>query len=587
MSTASDIFTPQSLTIKQLFNNADALYQIPRYQRPYKWTDEQVDKLWDDITEAYDNQTESYFLGSIITAAPKDNSSYRDIVDGQQRLTTLMILFTVVRDLCPDLNASEGADPQVVKQRVIKQAIIADEEFNRLKLYTHIQHQTDFEQLIVLADTSKIEKPKKAQLQQDDSPKYKFLNTAAIFKTKIAEKSPAYIGGLMNYLFNAVRVIRIDCSSKEFAIKLFQVLNDRGLDLNASDLIKSNLIQAIESKYKDHPDLLQIKENHFMQEWNAIEQTIAPFDDHLNDVFVLYLYYSLGSNPKRSVYDELSAVFKPHDPLEVIAQIKQFVGHYKTQLWEATDENIYVLWYLRWQTFWKSILLSAYQTNYAESHALPKLLKRFYYLNWIAGKTLSSVKQTSFNLIAEIKKGSPFSVLEALVEQQLSTHHVMPAALEALKGDVYKESWCKALFCLLEYNASDKSKLLFIPHTQDLHLEHIIPNKYANFAEWQHISESLFNRWGQTAANLTLLSGSKNIEASDNPFHIKMDVYKGLGLHLHKNDKVSAFMITQKIVNDFDQNTYQQTWNEQAINDRWAWFCKEVSEVLQITMPTN
>ena len=120
-----------------------------------------------------------------------------------------------------------------------------------------------------------------------------------------------------------------------------------------------------------------------------------------------------------------------------------------------------------------------------------------------------------------------------------------------------------------------------------MHLEHIIPNKYANFTEWQHISESLFNRWGQTAANLTLLSGSKNIEASDNPFHIKMDVYKGLGLHLHKNDKVSAFMITQKIVNDFDQNTYQQTWNEQAINDRWAWFCKEVSEVLQITMPTN
>jgi uncharacterized protein with ParB-like and HNH nuclease domain len=584
MSSASDIFTPHSLTIKQLFNNADALYQIPRYQRPYKWSDEQVEKLWDDITEAYENNTESYFLGSIITAAPKENSSYRDVVDGQQRLTTLMILFAVVRDLCPDLNATEGADPQVVKQRVIKQAIVADEEFNRLKLYTHIQHQTDFEQLIVNANTSLIEKPKKALLQQDESPKYKFLNTAAIFKAKIAERSPAYIGALMNYLFNAVRVIRIDCSSKEFAIKLFQVLNDRGLDLSSADLIKSFLIQNIEAKYGQQPDLLAIKENHFMQEWNAIEQTIAPFNDHLNDVFVLYLYYCLGSNPKRSVYDELSTVFKSQDPLMVIADIKQFVSHYKQHLWEASDEHIYALWYLRWQSYWKSILLTAYQTNYTHAQALPKLLKRFYYLNWIAGKTLSSVKQTSFNLIAEIKKGSAIEAIQALVEQQLSTHHVMPLALEALKGDLYKESWCKALFCMLEYNASDKSKLLFIPHTQDLHLEHIVPNKYANFTEWQHISPELFAKWGQSAANLTLLSGSKNIEASDNPFHIKIDVYKGLGLHQHKNDKVTAFMITQSIVKAYDQGTYQKTWNQEAILDRWHWFCKEVSEILDINI---
>jgi hypothetical protein len=126
--------------------------------------------------------------------------------------------------------------------------------------------------------------------------------------------------------------------------------------------------------------------------------------------------------------------------------------------------------------------------------------------------------------------------------------------------------------------------LLFIPHTQDLHLEHIVPNKYANFTEWQHISPELFAKWGQSAANLTLLSGSKNIEASDNPFHIKIDVYKGLGLHQHKNDKVTAFMITQSIVKAYDQGTYQKTWNEEAILDRWHWFCKEVSEVLDINL---
>ncbi len=79
MAVARDIFRRESLTVKQLFNNSDSLYQIPRYQRPYKWADEQIDKFWDNLTEAYENQTESNFLDSVITAAPKDTIFYLDL----------------------------------------------------------------------------------------------------------------------------------------------------------------------------------------------------------------------------------------------------------------------------------------------------------------------------------------------------------------------------------------------------------------------------------------------------------------------------------------------------------------------------
>ena len=137
MANPQDIFTPASLTIKQLFNNSDSLYQIPRYQRPYKWADEQVDKLWDDLTEAYENKTESYFLGSVITAAPQDTSSYLDIVDGQQRITTLMILFAVVRDLYTNLNRSPVTpDPSNITIKTIKSSILADNEFNTISSYS-------------------------------------------------------------------------------------------------------------------------------------------------------------------------------------------------------------------------------------------------------------------------------------------------------------------------------------------------------------------------------------------------------------------------------------------------------------------
>ena len=81
---------------------------------------------------------------------------------------------------------------------------------------------------------------------------------------------------------------------------------------------------------------------------------------------------------------------------------------------------------------------------------------------------------------------------------------------------------------------------------------------------------------------LNMLFGSKNIEASDNPFKDKMNVYKGKGLYENKNTKVTGFNITQKIVADFDKNKYNKEWNEDAIRDRWQWFCDEVAEVLQI-----
>lgn len=583
MAAAQDIFTPASLTVKQLFNNSDSLYQIPRYQRPYKWADEQIDKLWDDLTEAYENQTESYFLGSVITAAPKDTSSYLDVVDGQQRITTLMILFAVVRDLFPGLNRNPAnPDPSNITSKTIKSSILADDEFNRLKLYTHINHQTDFENLIINADTTKIQKPKKKEIESDEEPRFKFLNTAAMFNDKLAAKGEDYVGKFMNYLFNSVRVIRIDCTSKEFAIKLFQVLNDRGLDLTNADLIKSYLIQKIEEEYKADANLRTLKENQFMQEWVSTEQIIKKFDDSLNDVLILYEYHLLGSNPKKSLYDELVVQFKPKNSLDIIKDFKKFVENYNQHLWEADNTDVFALWYLRWNFYWKSILLTAYHTNYADIPKLTTALKRFYYLYWIAGKTLTAIKQTSFNLIGYVKDQKPIADIEAILQKKIDDDKIIPMALQALNNNLYSEPWGKPLFCLLEYNATDKSKLTWIPLAKDLHLEHIIPTKLRNFAEWNHITDEMFEFWGNSGANLTLLGGSKNIEASDNPFKDKINVYKGKGLYQNKNTKVTGYNITQKIVADFDSKKYNEEWNEDAIRDRWQWFCTEVAEVLQI-----
>lgn len=282
-------FKPLSLSIRELFGNADALYKIPQYQRPYKWEDDQVYKLWEDVFEAFESGENNYFLGSIITAKPRDNekSAYVDVVDGQQRLTTLMIMFCVIRDIYPKINSDVSEDnPFAVDMDTIQSSISLHGKAKRLKLFTHRQHQSDFEELILNGSIKELSKPYKYQVRTDEEPKYKFINTAVILREKFTELGKEQSGELIDFLFNQVKIIRIDCKNREFAIKLFQVLNDRGMDLTAADLIKSFLLEKLYVRYKDDSDTSKIKEEQFIADWREMEQTIKNCDLNLNELFI-------------------------------------------------------------------------------------------------------------------------------------------------------------------------------------------------------------------------------------------------------------------------------------------------------------
>ena len=156
-----DVFRPSSLTIKQLFGNTDSLYQIPRYQRAYSWGDDQLDKLWEDLIEAKQNDP-NYFLGSVITAKSEDSTTYLDIVDGQQRLTTLTILLCVYRDLYPNINNELlDTDPFAIDNKVIDSSIRFNDRFERLRLRTHSNHQSDFDNIVLNGNTTILKKPTK------------------------------------------------------------------------------------------------------------------------------------------------------------------------------------------------------------------------------------------------------------------------------------------------------------------------------------------------------------------------------------------------------------------------------------------
>lgn len=580
------MFTPHSLMVQQIFGDSNALYQIPRYQRPYRWVDDQVEKLWDDLYEAFQEGTENYFLGSIILAADNIKAAYYDVVDGQQRLTTLTILLCVIRDLFPNLNQSNSdLNPKTITHSTILNSILFNGLHNRL--ITHPQHQMDFDTLIVKGDTLNLFKPSKENVYADEEPKYKFANTACIFIEKFRQLGVSTVGEFVNYIFNNVFIIRIDCETTEFAIRMFQVLNDRGLDLSNADLIKSYLYERIKDNLPADSDAYRKKnEEVFIAGWQEIEHYTKGIDVSLNDLLMIYNYSLNAANPRKSLYEELQKTFKNKNSLDVVNDIKKFVKTYSEVLYDTDDSLIYSFWYLRWSMYWKSILLTALTNYYPSYRQLAILLRRYYYLNWIAGRTLTKVKQTSFSIINWIKEGVDINVIESRLEKRIIEDDINSDVVKALSAkNVYYTSWIKPLLLLIEYEQTDSINKHFLSMNRDLHIEHILPVNWQQIPQWAKIfdidsAENYLNSIG----NLTLLLGKKNIEASDNAFDVKIKVYQGKGKYDDSDKKITSFAITQKVLTDYTSSTYNKEWNEQAIIDRWNWFLSEVEKLFAIDL---
>lgn len=579
-----DVFKPQSLTIGALFCNKDALYQIPRYQRPYSWGEDELSKLWDDLREAQLAEP-NYFLGSIITAKPEEANNYLDIVDGQQRLTTLLILLCVCRDLYPELNADKlEMDPFAVDNLMIKTSIKLNDRFERLRLKTHSNHESDFQDLIIKeGNANKNRRPYKKELRIEQEPKFKFRNTAAFFREKLEELGSEESGTFINYLFNNVKIIRIDCQSVSFAIKLFQVLNDRGLDLSNSDLIKSFLIGKIHKIYEEDIEIRKQYEDQFMDDWKACETIAIDTEESMNNLFVMFEYYLLAKNPERSLYDELKTLFEKEDPNQIIKKFKDFVSEYKSKVYSSKDPVIYSLFYLRWSVYWRTIVTTALYSKYPWYDDFLILFRRYYYLNWISGNTLSKVKQTSFNLIGHLKVHQPISFIKEELEKQLN-EDVIERAISALNGDIYFEAWCKPILFMIEYEQQD-NPTYYEMGDRNIQTEHILPRAYDKYEDW-HYANGIqdFHEWIHSGANLTLLSGEKNLSARNYPFKDKIRSYDGTGFEDVNDKKNSSFSITQKIVNDYNANKYNKEWGIDALNARWTWFCNQLERILDVNL---
>jgi len=550
-----DIFTPQSKTIEEIFDG-NVYYEIPAYQRPYSWESEQIEDLWEDVYSAFKSNDEEYFLGSIILTK-KDGSKNLDVVDGQQRLTTLMILFCALRDLY-----FSKLEDTTKKNRIMGRIKNSESGNERLKLRTQTQNQNQFEQEIINGINYSLNLTAK-QLEEN-----KFLNAAFKFKDKILslKDNPSEIEALTDYLLERVRVISITCSNRSFAMKLFQVLNNRGLNLTAADLIKSFLMSKIGDE----------DQKTFEQNWIYVENKAKEFGEELTSLFTYYEYYLIARNPEKSLYDILETEFRNKDPLKTIHDFKLAVDLF-FNMDNRAPKHIYPLYYLRHDVYWKSIILTSLLNNWSNDKVsnLAKILKKFYYIYWIAGLTTSATKQTSFNIIRWIKEGKDENYIRDELNKKIKHDKVIGRFKERLDEDVYQYPWSKPLLILLEYEQLETPHMNFIEEDKNIHLEHILPQSHSSNKDWSKINVDIAEKLVNTIGNLTLLSGKRNIEASNNSFAEKTEIYKGKG-----KDGITPFELTKKVAQ-------LSEWNEISIRERKEFILSEIERVFEIDFDKN
>ncbi|PUD47098.1 DUF262 domain-containing protein [Helicobacter pylori] len=553
-------------------------YQIPIYQRPYQWTEENCEKLLDDLFEDYEEDRESdYFCGSLVLVKSDPNSKTEiyDIVDGQQRLSTFILLAKVLAGLYNDCLDSKNLehlqegwkDRHTERKRLSFNTIGSNAEY-------------DFQDALDFFDDPH-------HVSKNDENNY--LKNAVCLKDYLMKKEIESINSFIEWLYSNVKFITIICPSIDKALRIFNVLNARGLPLNATDIFKGELLKEL-AKEEDQKKLVS--------RWNALSQKCSDNDLTMETLFSWYLDYLNPVTSKEKMEKRLVTWFKNLNktPLEYFKGVEDFCNAY-CEVLEMQDWHAHLLSYKDDDHLHVMLCASLlHRYNDQDIKALKELLVKFYYQDWVAGQTKSQRSQTCCNIINALKeKKSIENIASIVVKKYLYSNNVTQHFKENLKDDnLYtkfyiingkppkKNSWLKPILILVEYFMSDNANPAYIKMDDDLHVERILPENPDPSSQWvKDFSEEERGLYTHSLANLTLLGGTKNAQASNLDFKEKKEIYMGNAVKLGKDkrgrEKPFKVMTCYKMTIDVAQYT---EWTPKSLEKRKEELIQIIESVL-------
>ncbi|GAA9058612.1 DUF262 domain-containing protein [Helicobacter pylori] len=495
------------------------------------------EKLLDDLFSSYECYKESdYFCGSLVLIAigkdSETNAETYDVVDGQQRLSTFILLAKVLATLYNNevLNNKTSRD--------FLEKSLGDTDGEKRKRLTFnaigLNAKDDFQGVLDFFDNLDASKVKNSKINDPSKGKNNYLKNAICLINYLREKEIENINDFIKWLYFKVIFIRTTCSNISMALRIFSVLNARGCPLHAIDVFKVELLKIL-AKAKDQEE--------FVSRWNALRQKCSENDLKIETLFSWYLTYlnpvTSAKNMEERLADQFERLNKP--PLEYLKGVEDFYNAY-CEVLEMQDRHAHLLSYLA-SDFWCIILCTSILHHYSDQdiEALKELLVKFYYQNWVAEQK-EPKKQTSCNIIKALKEKKSVEDIASIVKEYLNGNKITQNFREKLKDDhlyekhknASKNSWLRPILILVEYSISDDPRPKRI-EKNDFHVEHILPQKPDPSSQWvKDFSEEERKLYTHSLANLTLLGDKRNTQASNLDFKDKQKIYMGEEIKLSK-----------------------------------------------------
>lgn len=304
-------------TISNLFSDKRADFLIPDYQRPYAWTRDECETLWDDLksfafpndTSAdFDSENDEYFLGPIVTF--KNSDGKQEIIDGQQRLTTVMLLLRAFYS-----KFETAQDDEIVETRkLIARCIWKTDEvgrpvFDRLKIDSEVASDDDKDEFLTILETGKA----------DEKMRSRYADTFRFFSEKIIDfidKTPMWTYYFPLRILNNVIMLPIEAESQDTALRIFSTLNDRGLPLSDADIFKSQFYKFYSQRGE---------KDAFIARWKVLEEganaTFHPMrGTPMDELFTRYMYYRRA---KKGIKDTTTASLRDFFSADAYAILKE------------------------------------------------------------------------------------------------------------------------------------------------------------------------------------------------------------------------------------------------------------------------
>lgn len=554
--------------IKDLLSNK-FLFEIPDYQRAYSWTKENLKQLVEDIWESVElnkargnkefDQYEPYFLGSIVLCSKEykdDGCGIYDVIDGQQRLTSIIMLIAAIRDLIDNEEYKKVLSDLIYQKPNVLMGI---KESIRVK--ARGKEEEFFKKYILTNGGTELVKD--LDMEELSEAKQNMVNAIEVFRDSFFNENGELLEEKLNefivYLLQKVVLVVITTESFTSAFRLFNVINARGLPLTDSDLLKSENLRVMNPEIrKEYTDI-----------WESHEQDLGK--EKLDQIIGFMRTMKLKNKVEESVYEEFSKKIFRNEPeylgVKFVNHLTAVKALYDKYIIDGNLEGVSE----EEKSYYKNLInimreflpyddWMAAVIRFAEKFNDDKLVLEFVkvlekrlVIDWVNGNSFADRLNRVYGILEAIEeKDSLEEIKEApvfLYDLERTTEYFENALNDI---DFYSKGRMmipKYIFVRLDM---EKRANEVLDYSDKIMIEHVLPRN-AKEAYWKdNFSADQRRNWANKFGNLVIITGAKNTRANNKPFAEKVEQYLS---------KKSDFAITKEVLELSD-------WNMDSLKDR-------------------